>query len=42
MKKADGRMLFNPSAGSRIGAGDTVVVVGEHQNLIQLEKILNP
>jgi voltage-gated potassium channel len=42
MKKADGRMLFNPSAGSRIGAGDTVVVVGENRNLIELEKILNP
>jgi len=42
MKKADGSMLFNPSAGSRIEAGDTVVVVGEDQNLIKLEKILNP
>ena len=42
MKKADGNMHFNPSAGSRIEAGDTVVVVGENQNLIKLEKILNP
>ena len=42
MKKADGNMLFNPSAGSRIEAGDTVVVVGKDQNLIKLGKILNP
>ena len=42
MKKADGNMHFNPSAGSRIEAGDTVVVVGEDQNLIKLGKILNP
>jgi voltage-gated potassium channel len=42
MKKADGTILFNPSARSRIEAGDTVVVVGEAQNLIKLEKILNP
>jgi voltage-gated potassium channel len=42
MKKADGSMLFNPSAGSRIEADDTLVVVGEDQNLIKLGKILNP
>ena len=42
MKKTDGSMLFNPSAGSRIEAGDTVVVVGEDQNLTKLEKTLNP
>ena len=42
VKKADGNMHFNPSAGSRIEAGDTVVVVGENQNLIKLEEILNP
>ena len=42
MKKTDGSMLFNPLAGSRIEAGDTVVAVGEDQNLIKLEKILNP
>jgi voltage-gated potassium channel len=42
MKKADGSMLFNPSADSTIEAGDTVVVVGEDENLIKLEKVLNP
>jgi voltage-gated potassium channel len=42
MKKADGTMLFNPSAGSMIEVGDTVVVVGEDRNLVKLEKILNP
>ena len=42
MKKDDGSILFNPLAGSRIEAGDTLVVVGEAQNLIKLEKVLNP
>jgi voltage-gated potassium channel len=42
MRKPDGNMHFNPSAGSRIEAGDTVIAVGENQNLIKLEKILNP
>ena len=42
IRKADGNMQFNPSAGSRIEAGDTLVAVGEDQHLIKLEKILNP
>lgn len=42
MKKADGSMLFNPSAETRIGAGDTLITVGENENLIKLEKILDP
>lgn len=42
MKKAVGSILFNPLAVSRIEAGDTLVVVGETQNLIKFEKILNP
>lgn len=42
MKKTDGSILFNPLAGSRIEAGDTLIVVGEAKNLIKLEKVLNP
>jgi voltage-gated potassium channel len=42
VKKADGSMLFNPSAETRISAHDTLITVGEHANLTELEKILNP
>ena len=38
----DGDMLFNPSFEYVIKPGDTVIAVGEKQNLQQLEKILNP
>lgn len=38
----DGRMLFNPSFEARIHAGDTVIAVGEEENLLKLEKLLNP
>jgi voltage-gated potassium channel len=41
-RKADGSMLFNPSAESKIGADDTLIVVGERKNLAKLETILNP
>jgi voltage-gated potassium channel len=41
-KKADGSMLFNPSAKSKIAADDTLIAVGERKNLARLEKILNP
>ncbi len=42
MKKADGKMLFNPSFEARFNAGETVIAVGEAGNLQKLEKILNP
>ena len=42
IKKADGSMLFNPSFESIISIGDTVIAVGEYDNLQKLEKILNP
>ena len=42
IKKADGSMLFNPSFESIISIGDTVIAVGEYENLQKLEKILNP
>jgi len=42
IKKADDSMLFNPSFDAVIEAGDTVIAVGEEENLQELEKILNP
>jgi voltage-gated potassium channel len=42
IKKADGTMLFNPSFESVIAAGDTVIAVGEVENLVRLEKVLAP
>lgn len=41
MKKADGSMAFNPSATTRIEAGDTLIAVGEIRSLSQLEKLSN-
>lgn len=42
IKKADDSMMFNPSFETQIKGGDTVIAVGEDQNLHKLEKILNP
>lgn len=42
IKKADGSMLFNPSAQTKVGADDTLIVVGESESLLKLEKLLNP
>jgi len=42
IKKYDNSMLFNPSFETIIKAGDTVIAVGEEENLKKLEKILNP
>ena len=39
---ANGEMLFNPSFEYVIKPGDTVIAVGENENLQQLEKTLNP
>ena len=41
IKKPDGGMLFNPSFETVISGGDTVIAVGEEQNLQRLEKVLN-
>lgn len=41
IKKRDGSMLFNPSFETVIYGGDTVIAVGEENNLQKLEKILN-
>lgn len=42
IKKIDGDMQFNPSFESIIRGGDTVIAVGENENLQALEKELNP
>ena len=42
IKKLDGNMLFNPSFETVIQGGDTVIAVGQENNLQQLEKKLNP
>jgi voltage-gated potassium channel len=42
IKKQNGAMLFNPSFEAAIHPGDTVVAVGEVQNLDRLEKVLSP
>ena len=38
---ANGEMLFNPSFEYIIKPGDTVIAVGENENLVQLENVLN-
>ncbi|PID76235.1 MAG: potassium channel protein [Deltaproteobacteria bacterium] len=42
IKKENDEMLFNPSFESRIQVGDTVIAVGDIDNLRSLEKELNP
>ena len=42
IKKPDGDMLFNPSFEAAISPEDTVIAVGEEENLQKLAKILNP
>jgi len=42
IKKLDGGMVFNPSFEAAIIPGDTVIAVGEVENLQKLAKILNP
>jgi voltage-gated potassium channel len=41
-KNPDGTMLFNPSFEVAFSLEDTVIAVGEEENLQKLEKILNP
>jgi voltage-gated potassium channel len=42
IKKPDGTVLFNPSFEAAFMPEDTVIAVGEVENLQKLEKILNP
>jgi voltage-gated potassium channel len=40
--KADGEMVFNPSADTTIRSEEKVIVVGSSDDLVRLEKALNP
>ncbi|HUJ50674.1 MAG TPA: potassium channel protein [Bryobacteraceae bacterium] len=40
IRKADGRMIFNPPAEAAIEAGDHLIVMGEAQGLRRLEQVL--
>jgi voltage-gated potassium channel len=40
IKKADGTMMFNPQADTRIETDDTLVVVGRAKSLTQLEQMM--
>jgi len=40
--KANGEMLFNPSATTTIGAGEKVIAVGSSDSLTKLGKVFNP
>jgi len=41
VRKPEGDMLFNPSSQTKLLGGDTVVVIGEKENLKELEHLLN-
>jgi voltage-gated potassium channel len=41
IRKADGKMLFNPPADSHIALGDYLIVMGQSEGLQQLESALN-
>jgi voltage-gated potassium channel len=40
--KADGTLVFNPSATTQICAGGSIIAVGSSESLMRLEKVLNP
>jgi len=40
IKESSGKMIFNPSPDIRIKAGDTLITLGEVNNLLRLEKML--
>ncbi len=40
--KDGGELIFNPSADTRIGAGDTLIVVGGRNNIEELGRVLQP
>lgn len=42
IKKENGEMLFNPSFETIFKAGDTVIAVGKDDDLMRLERVLNP
>ncbi|MFK5952799.1 MAG: potassium channel protein [Desulfobacterium sp.] len=42
IRKKDGEMIFNPSFDTRMESGDTVIVMGQHDNLTRFDAALNP
>jgi len=40
IKKADGTMIFNPKADTRMETDDTLVVVGQPKSVIQLDQMM--
>lgn len=40
IKTADGKMMFNPSAQARINVGDTLIAIGQRENMDRLIKML--
>jgi voltage-gated potassium channel len=40
IKKASGKMIYNPSSETHIEAGDTLITLGERKNLDRLEKLV--
>ncbi len=42
IKNAEGKMIFNPSFETLIKGGDTVIAIGEGDNLQKLRAVLNP
>ncbi len=41
IRKADGKMVFNPAADTRIAVGDHLIVMGQEDGLQKLEQALN-
>src|SRR5580700_3285786 len=41
IRKADGKMVFNPAADTRISVGDHLIVMGQEDGLQKLEQALN-
>ena len=41
IRKADGQMLFNPPAEAELAGSDTLIAMGDNENLKKLQKMLH-